>query len=88
MNDPAKNIRKLKTEFYFEVGESQGRLHVHGVVDLQHVGNYQLCVDWVRAVLEKILGGKIHFNAQGSGNAEAAWQQYMTKKQGSNEVEL
>jgi len=46
---------------------------VHGVVDLQHVGNYQLCVNRVRAVLEKILDGKIHFKAEGSGNAEAAW---------------
>jgi hypothetical protein len=86
--DPCKNAGKMKIEYYFEVGEQQHRLHVHGVVDLAHYGNYQIQVDKVRAVLERILGYKVHFNCQGSANSEAAWKAYIQKKQEATEVQL
>jgi hypothetical protein len=42
----------------------------------------------IRGVVEKILGKKVHFNATSSGDAEAAWRQYITKQQAAKEVNL
>lgn len=87
-DDVQKNIADCKIEWYPEVGDSQHRLHIHGVLELKHTGNYRICNEKIRGVIEKILGYKVHFNATGSGDAEAYWRQYITKKQNATEVEL
>ena len=86
--DAKKNINKLKIDYYLEVGETQGRLHTHGVIDMTHTGNYQLDIVKIRALFEKLIGKNIYFNASASGNAEAAWNQYITKSGVAKHVEL
>jgi hypothetical protein len=41
-HNPQKNLAEVKSEFYYEVGDAQYRLHVHGTIKLQHTGNYRL----------------------------------------------
>eukprot|EP01127_Copromyxa_protea_P013360 TRINITY_DN358_c1_g1_i7.p1 TRINITY_DN358_c1_g1~~TRINITY_DN358_c1_g1_i7.p1 ORF type:complete len:205 (+),score=33.76 TRINITY_DN358_c1_g1_i7:61-615(+) len=69
-DDPSKNIVSLKSEYFFEVGDEQGRLHVHGILKITHTGNYQVNQAAVRQLAEKVLGYKPHFNINGqvSGN--------------------
>ena len=86
--DSRKNIVKIKVEWYAEVGEKVHRLHVHGVVDLTHSGNYQLDIPKIKKLFEQLLGKNIYFNASGSGNAEAAWAAYMSKSGEAKQVEL
>jgi hypothetical protein len=86
--DPQKNLADIKSEWYFEVGNAQHWLHVHGALKLKHNGNYRLSNEKIRGVVEKILGKKVHLNATGTGDADAAWHQYITKQQGAEEVEL
>jgi hypothetical protein len=87
-DDSKKNLAKVKSEYYYEVGNAQHRLHCHGLLKLQHTGNYRLSNEKIRGVVEKVLGKKVHFNASGSGNPEAAWQQYIKKQQAAKEVKL
>lgn len=86
--EPTKNIAELKSQWYFEVGSEQHRLHTHGIVALKHTGNYRMAVENVRAVLNGILGGNVHFTATASGDATRAWEAYMEKAQGENVVKL
>jgi hypothetical protein len=71
-DDSKKNLGEVKSEYYYEVGDTQHRLHVHGITKLRHTGNYRLSNEKIRGVVEKILGKKVHFNASGSGDPEAA----------------
>lgn len=87
--DTRANISELKVEFFFEVGAQQGRLHTHGVLSLKHTGNYRVNQERVRAVLEKLLGRKVHLNVVGSADETAAWAAYITKNQAAaQKVEL
>lgn len=86
--DPQKNIEKIDSEFYYEVGTRFGRLHAHGVIRLEHTGFYQIASSDFQKLAEKALGSKIHFNVQASGNPDAAWSAYIQKKQNSKVVEL
>jgi hypothetical protein len=65
-----KNIDKVKSEYYYEVGDTQHWLHAHGAIKLQHTGNYRLADEKIRGVVEKILGKKVHFNMTGSADVE------------------
>jgi hypothetical protein len=86
--DASKNIVELHCEYYFEVGEAQGRLHCHGIIKLTHTGNYQMAQDRIRMMCERVLGNKIHFNVVGSADTEMMWQAYIKKAQAANKVEL
>jgi hypothetical protein len=55
-DDPRKNLAEVKSEYYYEVGDTQHRLHVHGAIKLQHTGNYRLSNEKISGVVEKILG--------------------------------
>jgi hypothetical protein len=87
-DDPRKNLAEVKSEYYYEVGDAQHRLHVHGAIKLQHTGNYRLSNEKIRGVVEKILGKKVHFNATGSADVERVWAQYMQKQQTAEKVNL
>eukprot|EP01127_Copromyxa_protea_P018775 TRINITY_DN597_c0_g3_i8.p1 TRINITY_DN597_c0_g3~~TRINITY_DN597_c0_g3_i8.p1 ORF type:complete len:120 (+),score=17.82 TRINITY_DN597_c0_g3_i8:418-777(+) len=87
-HDPTKNIVKLSSEHYFEVGGKQGRLHMHGVLKLTHTGHYQMNEAAIRQLAEEVLGYKVHFNAKGNSDQDAATQAYIKKQQGDNAVEL
>jgi hypothetical protein len=87
-DDSRKNLAEVKSEWYFEIGDSQHRLHVHGITRLKHTGNYRMSNEKIRGVLEKVLGKKVHFNASGSGDPDAAWLQYCKKNQNAEKVEL
>ena len=63
--EPGRNIVKL--ESYFEVGDKQGRLHIHGVLKLAHTGNYQMDRAKISGVVAGVLGHKVHLNIVGSG---------------------
>jgi hypothetical protein len=86
-DNPQKNLAEVKSEFYYEVGDAQHRLHVHGALKLKHTGNYRLSNEKIRGVMEKILSKKVHFNATGSADVERVWAQYM-QKQAAEEVKL
>jgi hypothetical protein len=86
--DPQKNLADIKSEWYFEVGNAQHRLHVHGALKLKHTGNYRLSNEKIRGVVEKILGKKVHLNASGTGDTDAAWLQYAKKNQAAEIVDL
>jgi hypothetical protein len=87
-DDAQKNLAEVKSEWYFEVGDAQHRLHIHGMLKLKHTGNYRLSNEKIRGVTEKILGKKVHFNATGSADVEQVWLQYMQKQQAAEEVKL
>jgi hypothetical protein len=87
-DDPRKNLAEVKSEYYYEVGDTQHRLHVHGTIKLQHTGNYRLSNEKIRGVVEKILGKKVHFNATGSADVERVWLAYYKKNQEAEKVEL
>ena len=65
-DDAKKNIKSLKIDFYLEVGEKQGRLHAHGLMELSHTGNYTLELQKIKGVISKLLGSGVYFNAVGS----------------------
>jgi hypothetical protein len=54
-HDPQKNLTKVKSEYYIEVGNAQHRLHVHGALKLKHTGNYRMSNKKIRGVVEEIL---------------------------------
>jgi hypothetical protein len=87
-DDPKKNLAEVKSEYYCEVGNAQHRLHAHGMLKLKYTGNYRMFNEKIRGVVEKILSKKVHFNATGSSDAEAAWRQELTKQQAAEEVKL
>ena len=84
--DAQKNIKKLKIDFYLEVGDKQGRLHAHGRIELEHTGNYTLELQKIKAVISKLLGSGIYFNAVGSGDPQKAWADYMAKGNNAKKV--
>ena len=86
--DPAVNLRELQSEFYFEVGGEQRRLHAHGFISISHVGHYRLAVERVQAVCARVLGNKVHFSSMVSGDPTKAWQMYITKMQETQQVQL
>lgn len=86
--DVQKNTAELKSEYYFEVGSVQHRLHVHGVLTVKHTGNFRLCNEKIRGVVERVLGKKIHFNATGSSDVERVWAQYIQKQQAAPKVDI
>ena len=86
--DPTKNLRDIKSEFYFEVGGDQHRLHVHGFISIAHTGHYRLGLERVQGTCARVLGHKIHFTAQAAGDPNKAWEMYIQKAQQSQPVEL
>jgi len=86
--DPTKNLRDIKSEFYFEIGTDQHRLHVHGFISIAHTGHYRLGVERVQGICAKVLGHKIHFTAQAAGDPNKAWQEYITKSGQAQQVAL
>jgi hypothetical protein len=87
-DDPRKNLSEIKSEYYYEVSNGQHQLHIHGVIKLQHTGNYRLSNKKIRGVIEKILGKIVHFNMLGSVDVERVWVQYMQKQQTTEKVNL
>ena len=85
-DDPSANIVDIASVFHFEIAPGNKTVHAHGAVKLEHHGHYRLALHEIRAIVEGILGKKIHFQVQPSGNAERAWEQYMTKNQGADKV--
>lgn len=45
---------------------------------------YSLQQEIIREIVAGVLGKKVHFNVQASGDADAAWDQYMRKNQSAN----
>ena len=86
--DAKKNIKKLKIDFYLEVGEKQGRLHAHGLMELEHTGNYTLELQKIKGVISKLLGSGVYFNAVGSGDPQKAWADYMAKGNNTKKVDI
>eukprot|EP01127_Copromyxa_protea_P013364 TRINITY_DN358_c1_g2_i5.p2 TRINITY_DN358_c1_g2~~TRINITY_DN358_c1_g2_i5.p2 ORF type:complete len:205 (+),score=28.35 TRINITY_DN358_c1_g2_i5:1103-1717(+) len=87
-DDPTKNIVKLAIEHTFEFGASKGRVHMHGILNLTHTGHYSVNQAAIRQLAEKVLGYKVHFNAKGSADQDAAMRAYIQKQQGDNAAEL
>jgi hypothetical protein len=85
-NDPRTNLDELDTAFFFEIAPTTHALHAHGVVKLKHHGMYSLSTDVIREIVAGVLGKKVHINVQASGDADAAWAQYMTKNQQADKL--
>lgn len=83
-SDVDKNIVKLTIEHHFEIGEKNGRLHMHAILNIEHTGNFRLEANNIRQVAQRILGYKIHLDVRGSGNPTKAMEQYASKN--SNRV--
>lgn len=58
--DSEKNITKMKVKHYFEVGNVQHRLHIHGLRSVKHTGNYRMHSE------EVLVDKKVHLNIVGS----------------------
>ena len=86
--DANTNIIDLESEFYFEVGGEQHRLHSHGMIKLKHTGFYKIKTEQIRQLAKKIFGESIYINIVASGNSEEAWSQYMKKSSAANKVDL
>lgn len=51
--NPRINLRKIDSEYHFEVGTQYHRLHIHGFIKLEHCGNYMIARDKMGAIFEK-----------------------------------
>ena len=85
-DDPKANLDELDSVYFFEIAPTTHALHAHGVVKLKHHGMYSLSTDVIREVIAGVLGKKVHVNVQASGDADAAWAQYMQKNQAAEQV--
>jgi len=74
------NIVNLMVEHYFEVGPINGRLHMHGLLSVEHTGNFRLEFNRIRDAARRILGRTIHLSAPVSGDQSKAYAQYAQKK--------
>ena len=88
ITDATTNIVDLESEFYFEVGSNQYRLHSHGIIKLKHTGFYKIKTEQIRQLAKKIFGDSIYLNIVASGNSEEAWLAYIKKSSGANKVDL
>jgi hypothetical protein len=86
--DSGANIIKLASEYHAEVGGTQHRLHVHGIIKVEHLGNYILDLEKMRAFAQKVLGYKPHINVIPMADTDAAWAAYMRKNEAAEKVEL
>lgn len=86
--NPRENIRDFKAEKYFEVGTKQNRLHVHGAIEVEHVGFYRMDIPKINQLARRIFGKQIHMDIKAISNPEKLWRQYMLKHQEANKVEL
>lgn len=78
-NNPAKNIKDLSIAYQYEVGDQQGRLHLHGIVKLKHVGHYKFLANNLRAFAKQALGYNIHLNAPVRSDDVGAMEEYIAK---------
>lgn len=83
-----RNIVNLKINHYFEVAPMNGKLHMHGLLSIKHVGNFGLKANWIQAVAKVALRHNVYFNAPVNGDSTKLFEQYAAKKQGEKEVKL
>lgn len=82
------NIIELKCEKYFEVGDNQHRLHLHGQIMLTHRGHFRLETNKIREFAHRALGYPIHLNAPVGSDHVRAYSEYMAKKANAEQVKL
>ena len=76
------SIIDLKTDFQFEIGEVQHRLHLHGLVQVKHDSFYKLDTPSIRTLTNTYMGYKLHVDVQANGDPTKTWEDYMNKKKG------
>jgi hypothetical protein len=74
------NIVKLEISHYFEAGDEQGRLHMHGLLAVEHTGNLRLEANRIRAAARAALGYDVYFNSPVSTDHAKAYAEYVKKQ--------
>lgn len=85
-DDINKNITSLKVSHYYEVGDEQNRLHLHGLIQLEHTGYFKLFVNRIREFAKKTLGCNIYLSAPVQSDPIKAYEYYIQKQQNSNKI--
>ncbi len=80
------NIIDIKSEFYFEHAPTTHALHVHGIIRLEHKGNFQLDLNAIRNIVERLWGKKVHLKNEASGDSTKGWEDYIKKQQGDEKI--
>lgn len=79
-------IVKLEISHYYENGGTQGRLHLHALLAVEHTGNLRLQANALRAAAKKILGYTIYFNSNVSTDHAKAYAEYIRKNNSSIKI--
>lgn len=87
-SDPRSNLKKITIDYYYEVGEKFGKLHLHAIIDITHNGIYKFDLNRMREVSHEILGYNLHINIRGSADHSAMMRAYVSKKSTSNVINL
>jgi len=72
-------IKDIKFNNKYEIGDAQHRFHVHGTVQITHLGMYKLDIAKIREVINKWMGYKLNLSIHASGNPVKEWEDYVNK---------
>lgn len=77
--DPTKNIKSLDIKYQFEVGNEQGRLHIHALVNLKHTGMYRFEANKLRTFAKTALGYGVYLDSPVRSDEVSAMDEYVNK---------
>lgn len=71
-------IKDTTSNYQYEIGSLQHRLHVHGIVTYEHTANMKLNLQKIKKLFLD-LGFSIHLDVRASGDPVKAWEAYIKK---------
>jgi len=73
------SIKNIEKTFRYEIGEVNNRLHLHGMITIQHTSKIQLDFVKLRDIIDEYNKQPIHLNIQVSSDPTRSWDIYMNK---------
>lgn len=78
----ADNAVSFRDDYSYEIGEKFSKVHMHGVVDIEHNSFIFMDIPALRTFVNEYLGYNSHINVKTPGqNAVVNWENYMNKNQ-------
>ena len=77
--NPLANIASVEVKWRPEVGPSQGKLHVHALVAIEHHGFFSFKANKLREDCRKYFGHAVYLQCPISSNARTKWLNYINK---------
>lgn len=75
------DIINVRIGSHFEIGQNKGRLHIHGLVEIDHRTCLRIIQSDLRAIVNQFFGSRVHLNIQAKpqSNSSHIWERYMAK---------